>query len=250
MPSQGTGRIRVGTSGWQYDHWKGPFYPEDLPKRAFLEYYADRFETTEVNSFFYGLPKPETVTAWRGAVPEGFEFAVKGSRYITHMKKLKDPEASVAKFWERASLLQDQLGPVLFQLPPNWNVNIDRLHAFLQALPRGPRYTFEFRDESWFAPEVLELLEANGAAFCVYELGEQSSPVTVTADFAYVRLHGPEAGYSGDYGDEALREWAGRLRGWQDQGLDAYLFFDNDEAGYAAQDGVRLRRLLGQGGEE
>ena len=246
MASAGAGRIRIGTSGWQYDHWKGPFYPEDLPKRDFLAFYAGRFDTTEINSFFYGLPKPETVAGWRDVVPAGFSFAVKGSRYITHMKKLKDPGASVAKFWERAQLLGGQLGPVLFQLPPNWNANPDRLRAFLDALPPGPRYTFEFRDDSWFAPEILELLEANGAAFCVYELGEQASPVAVTADFAYVRLHGPEAGYAGDYGDEALQAWADRLRDWQQRGLDTYLFFDNDEAGYAAQDGLRLRAMLGQ----
>ena len=249
MASSGAGRIRIGTSGWQYDHWKGPFYPEDLPKRAFLEWYAGCFDTTEVNSFFYGLPKPETVAGWREAVPSGFEFAVKGSRYITHMKKLKEPEASLGRFWERAGLLGDQLGPVLFQLPPNWNVNADRLRAFLQALPSGPRYTFEFRDDSWFAPEVYELLEEHGAAFCVYELGDQASPVKVTADFAYVRLHGPEAGYAGDYGDQALAAWAHQLGTWQKQGLDAYLFFDNDQAGYAALDGLRLRQLLGQGKE-
>ena len=241
------GRIRIGTSGWQYAHWKGPFYPEDLPKRAFLAHYAGHFDTTEVNSFFYGLPKAETVTGWRRAVPAGFEFAVKASRYITHMKKLKDPEASLAKFWDRARMLDEQLGPVLFQLPPSWGVNADRLRAFLAALPDGPRYAFEFRDPSWFADEVLELLQGHGAALCVYELGQQASPVTVTGDFAYVRLHGPEAGYAGDYGDQALAGWARQLAAWREQGLDAYLFFDNDEAGYAAQDALRLRQLLGQG---
>ena len=250
MTKGGTGRIHIGTSGWQYDHWKGPFYPEDLAKRDWLAWYASRFDTTEVNSFFYGLPKAETVTAWLQAVPADFEFAVKGSRYITHMKKLKDPEASVARFWEQASLLGDQLGPVLFQLPPNWNANVDRLRSFLQGLPRGQRYTFEFRDESWFIPEVYEVLEEHGAAFCIYELGEQASPVRVTADFAYVRLHGPEAGYSGDYGEQELTAWAETLKSWRDRGLDAYLFFDNDEAGYAARDGLRLREQLGQVGEE
>ncbi|HKJ72388.1 MAG TPA: DUF72 domain-containing protein [Gammaproteobacteria bacterium] len=249
MASAGTGRIRIGTSGWQYDHWKGPFYPRELARRGFLGYYAERFDTTEVNSFFYGLPKADTVASWRQAVPADFAFAVKASRYITHMKKLKDPEASLARFRERIDLLGSQLGPILFQLPPNWGANPDRLRAFLQALPKGPRYTFEFRDPSWFTPEVLGLLEDYGAAFCIYELGEQVSPLTVTADFAYVRLHGPEAGYRGDYGEGALESWAHQLRHWQGQGLDTYLFFDNDEAGYAALDGMRLRRLLGQEGE-
>jgi uncharacterized protein YecE (DUF72 family) len=247
MASDTEGRIRIGTSGWQYDHWKGPFYPEDLPKRAFLAHYAARFDTTEVNSFFYGLPKAETVAAWREAVPAGFEFAVKASRYITHMKKLKEPQAGFERFWERARLFGDQLGPVLFQLPPNWRVNADRLRAFLQALPQGPRYAFEFRDESWFIDEVEELLAEHGAAFCAYELGQQASPVTVTTDFAYVRLHGPEAGYAGDYGDAALDAWAARLEEWRQRGLDAYLFFDNDQAGYAALDGLRMRERLNQG---
>jgi uncharacterized protein YecE (DUF72 family) len=238
--------IHVGTSGWQYDHWRGPFYPEDLPKRAYLEYYARQLDITEVNSFFYGLPKPETVTAWREAVPGDFRFAVKASRYITHMKKLKDPRDSLERFWERARLLGEQLGPVLFQLPPRWHVNTERLEAFLQALPEGPQYTFEFRDPSWFDPKVYELLERHGAAFCIYELGEQASPREVTADFVYIRLHGPEAGYSGDYGDEALQRWAERLRQWRGEGRSAYLFFDNDEAGYAARDALRLRDLLGQ----
>ncbi len=242
-----TSQIRIGTSGWQYSHWQGPFYPEELAKRSFLEYFAQQFDTVEVNSFFYGLPKAETVTGWRETVPEGFEFAVKASRYITHMKKLKDPEASLGNFWDRVKLLGEQLGPVLFQLPPRWNVNVARLRSFLRFLPSGPRYAFEFRDASWFVPEVFALLEEQEAAFCIYELGEQASPVVTTADFVYVRLHGPKANYSGDYDDEALRGWARRLREWQGQGFDAYLFFDNDESGYAAQDGLRLRQLLGQG---
>jgi uncharacterized protein YecE (DUF72 family) len=237
-------RIQVGTSGWLYDHWRGPFYPQDLPKRAFLEYYADRLAITEVNSFFYGLPKPETVAGWREAVPADFRFAVKASRYITHMKKLKDPAASLERFWERAQLLGDQLGPVLFQLPPHWHVNAERLEAFLAALPEGPQYTFEFRDPSWFDDAVYELLERHNAALCIYELGDQESPRRVTADFVYIRLHGPEAGYAGDYGEQALADWARRLRQWQAEGRSVYLFFDNDEAGYAAQDALRLSRLL------
>ncbi|MFA9460513.1 DUF72 domain-containing protein [Thiohalorhabdus methylotrophus] len=240
-------RIRIGTSGWQYDHWRGPFYPQDLPKNAFLEYYAERFAATEINSFFYGLPKEETVRKWREGVPDGFRFAVKASRYITHMKKLKDPGPSLERFWERAEALGSRLGPVLFQLPPNWKVNADRLRQFLEALPRGPEYTFELRDPSWFDARVYELLQEHGAAFCIYELGETASPLQVTADFVYVRLHGPEEEYAGSYGDEALQAWGQRLREWQDQGKAAYVFFDNDEAGHAARNALRLREMLSGG---
>ncbi|KPV39117.1 hypothetical protein AN478_12525 [Thiohalorhabdus denitrificans] len=237
-------RIRIGTSGWQYDHWRGPFYPQDLPKNAFLEYYAERFNATEINSFFYGLPKAETVARWRDAVPADFLFAVKASRYITHMKKLKDPGPSLERFWERAGLLGDRLGPVLFQLPPKWGLNLDRLQAFLEALPRGPRYAFEFRDPSWFDERVYTLLREHNAGFCIYDLSGTECPLQVTADFVYVRLHGPAGAYAGTYDDEALRQWAGRLHEWQVRGLEGYVFFDNDEAGYAALDAERLRELV------
>ncbi|HKJ87247.1 MAG TPA: DUF72 domain-containing protein [Gammaproteobacteria bacterium] len=246
MREQEAPRIRIGTSGWQYDHWRGPFYPQDLPKKAFLEHYAEHFDTTEINSFFYGVPKAETVRRWREEVPEGFRFAVKASRYITHMKKLKDPEPSLERFWEGAEGLGSRMGPVLFQLPPNWGLNLDRLRRFLEALPSGVRYAFEFRDRSWFDDSVYQLLEEHNAAFCIYELGGRSTPCLATADFVYIRLHGPEEEYRGSYGDEALQLWAERLRQWREEGKGGYLFFDNDEAGFAARNALRLRELLGK----
>jgi uncharacterized protein YecE (DUF72 family) len=187
------------------------------------------------------------VAEWRDTVPEGFRFAVKASRYITHMKKLKDPADSVARFFERAEGLGDRLGPVLFQLPPNWRANPERLDAFLAGLPSGPGYVFEFRDPSWFDDAVRDVLARHNAAFCIYDLAGEQSPLTVTADFVYVRLHGPaETAYQGSYSDEALAEWAQRFRAWRDAGRDVYCFFDNDEAGYAALDAQRLQGLLGQ----
>ena len=159
--------IHIGTSGWHYDHWSGPFYPEDLSKDEFLSYYSKVFHTVEINNSFYHLPSEETFTKWRDTVPDGFIFSVKASRYITHMKKLKDPQEPVTNFMKRVDVLEDKLGPILFQLPPRWKVNPERLINFLKALPAGFRYTFEFRDSSWFDQRVMDALTDQGAAFCI-----------------------------------------------------------------------------------
>lgn len=236
--------IHIGTSGWHYDHWRGPYYPEDLPKEQFLEYHAERFHTVEVNNSFYQLPEAETLQQWWETVPEDFVFAVKASRYITHMKKLKDPAEPVSNFLERVSALGDKLGPVLFQLPPNWHFNPERLTSFLETLPAGHRYTFEFRDESWFDPRAYRALAEHGAAFCIYHLAGRLSPKEVTADFVYVRLHGPGDAYQGQYDDETLAGWAGAFSTWARQGKEVFCYFDNDQAGYAAQDALRLQVML------
>src|SRR5215211_6295706 len=194
----------IGTSGWHYDHWKGPFYPSGLPEAALLEYYADRFGSAEINNSFYRLPEKKTLRRWREAVPEGFLFSVKASRYLTHMKKLKDPLEPLERLLDRVSVLETKLGPVLFQLPPRWRSNPERLQALLEILPENHRYAFEFRDPSWFDGEVYGLLAEHGAAFCVYDLDGRTSPKEVTADFAYVRLHGPDGPYRGRYGAERL----------------------------------------------
>ena len=244
----GRDRIHVGTSGWHYQHWKGPFYPRNLPSGRMLDYYAQRFRAAEINNTFYQLPEEETFRQWREAVPEGFLFAVKASRYITHMKKLKDPQKPLATFLERASVLGDRLGPVLFQLPPRWRCNIERLRSFLKALPGGYRYAFEFRDESWFNAGVYRALTDFGAAFCVYELAGRLSPKELTAELVYVRLHGPGGAYEGEYGPQALSGWAGAFSTWSRQGRDIFCFFDNDQAGYAARDALRLQEMVGKNG--
>lgn len=237
--------MHIGTSGWHYGHWKGLFYPEDLPDRGFLAFYAERFGTAEINNSFYRMPGEKTFLQWRGAVPEGFVFSVKASRYITHMKKLKDPAGPVANFMERAGLLGDRLGPVLFQLPPKWGFNAERLEAFLKALPRGYRYAVEFRDRSWWCPGALESLTRAGAAFCIFDLDRELSPKEVTADFVYIRLHGPDGPYRGSYGDRALSAWARDLSAWAAEGRDVYCYFDNDEAGYAPINAMRLMEMAG-----
>lgn len=238
--------IHIGTSGWNYDHWRGPFYPKDLPQGAWLDFYAQQFHTVEINNSFYRLPEKSTFESWRDTVPEDFLFAVKGSRYITHMKKLKDPQESLARFVDRVRGLGAKLGPVLFQLPPRWRVNVERLEAFLGALPGDLRWAFEFRDTSWFGEATSELLRQYGAAFCIYQFAGTLSPREVTADFVYIRLHGPQQeAYRGQYDETTLREWAGAMRTWAEAGREVFCYFDNDEKGYAAQDALRLQELLG-----
>lgn len=239
--------IHVGTSGWNYRHWAGPFYPEDLEQEQWLRFYAGRFSTVEINNTFYNLPQQSVFRKWREAVPEGFLFSVKASRYITHMKKLKEPQDSVRRFMDRAAGLEEKMGPVLFQLPPRWKVNPRRLESFLQELPEGRRYTFEFRDQSWFHPEIYDLLRAHGAAFCIYHLAGTLSPREVTADFVYVRLHGPGGAYRGSYDQEALSGWAGAFTAWERRGRDVYCYFDNDQRGYAARDARALQGMFTTG---
>jgi uncharacterized protein YecE (DUF72 family) len=237
-------RIHIGTSGWHYKHWKGTWYPEDIKDPEQFAYYAKHFKTVEINNSFYKLPEPSTFTAWRKAAPRGFTFAVKASRYLTHMIKLKADKASLRKFFLRAVKLEEKLGPVLFQLPPRWKVNTERLAQFLKALPAGHRYTFEFRDHTWYTEEVMDLLRQHNCAFCIYHLEGHQSPLEITADFVYVRLHGPGNKYQGSYTPAALRKWAKLCRQWARQKKDVYLYFDNDQAGYAAFDAQRLQELV------
>jgi uncharacterized protein YecE (DUF72 family) len=237
--------IRIGTSGWHYDHWKGSFYPPEMPSDEFLSYYADHFQTVEINNSFYRLPDADTFAQWRDAVPEGFLFAVKASRYITHMKKLKDPQGPVSHFMEQVRALGDKLGPILFQLPPRWKANPKRLDDFLEALPSGCCYAFEFRDPSWFDERVYTALREHGAAFCIYNLNGRLSPQEVTAGTVYVRLHGPDGAYQGRYGSEQLSNWAEAFSVWSHQGREIYCYFDNDQAGYATMDARELIEIVG-----
>ncbi len=238
--------IHIGTSGWHYGHWQGPFYPEHLAKADFLAFYQKHFHTVEINNSFYHLPAEKTLGGWRDKVPKGFVFAVKGSRYITHMKKLKVSEQSLKLFFDRVSILENRLGPILFQLPPHWHFNPERLQAFLRDLPAGYRYTFEFRDQSWHNQDTYQLLTHHGAAFCIYEFGGVLSPRVVTAEFIYIRLHGPGGPYQGSYDTKTLGDWATTISTWVSQGKEVFCYFDNDEAGYAAQNALSLKKMLSQ----
>jgi uncharacterized protein YecE (DUF72 family) len=236
---EGVRRLHIGTSGWHYPHWRGNFYPSDLPTARWLSFYSEQFKTVEINNSFYQLPSDETFQLWYAATPPEFRFAVKASRYITHMKKLTDPQTSTAKFFERVALLGEKLGPILFQLPPHWHPNPDRLEAFLEGMPQSHRYAFEFRDPSWLIQPVYAVLKRHNAALCFYNFNHLTSPKERTADFVYVRLHGPGGPYQGKYGPEELGEWAQEITVWAGTG-DVYCYFDNDTAGFAPQNAREL----------
>ncbi|HYH00336.1 MAG TPA: DUF72 domain-containing protein [Terriglobales bacterium] len=238
--------IRIGTSGWHYQHWRGPFYAERCPANKMLDFYVQHFDTVEINNSFYKLPSAETFQFWRAATPRNFNFAVKASRFITHNKKLKDPENALDRFLPPAEELREKLGPILFQLPPKWRINVERLDEFLSMLPKGRRrrYAFEFREPSWLDEKVYRVLRRHNAAFCIYELAGFRTPLNVTADWTYVRLHGPGSKYQGSYSTEQLEEWAKHIAAWRSKMQAIYVYFDNDDSGYAAHNALELRRLV------
>ena len=237
-------KIHIGTSGWHYKHWCGPYYGQKLPASKMLACYYQDFDTVEINNSFYKLPNESTFAKWREDTPRNFCFAVKASRFITHMKKLKDPENALENFIPRAEALQEKLGPILFQLPPHWPGNLGRLETFLQALPKKHRYTFEFREPSWHRDDVYDLLRRHNAAFCIYELDRFQSAAVITADWTYVRLHGPGGKYQGSYSTQQLRSWADRIRQWSSRLRAVYVYFDNDQAAYAVHNALELKRLV------
>jgi uncharacterized protein YecE (DUF72 family) len=236
--------IHIGTSGWHYKHWVGTFYPPRTPASKMFAFYCARFDTVELNNTFYSLPKPAGLENWRESSPENFCFAAKGSRFITHMKKLKDPEMALAKYFDAIERLHEKLGPILFQLPPGWNFDADRLAIFLNALPRHHRYAFEFRNQTWDNPQAYEMLARHNAAYCIFDLAGYQSPMQVTSDITYVRLHGPGGKYQGSYSDEALTRWAKHIQTWSRTLKAIYVYFDNDDSGFAAHNALRLKELL------
>lgn len=238
------GAFHIGTSGWHYAHWRGPFYPDKLPASKMLEFYTAHFDTVELNNTFYRLPLVSGLKTWRDSTPRNFLFTAKGSRFLTHMKKLKDPGPGIEKFFERVDRLGKKLGAVVFQLPPFWEVNAERLDAFLSSLPRRRRYAFELRNPTWHTETIYRILRRHNAAFCIFEIAGFRSPCEITADFTYIRLHGPGAAYQGAYSPTALRRWAARIREWQKTLKAIYVYFDNDQAGYAAENALALKRML------
>lgn len=233
--------VHVGTSGWQYDDWRGAFYPEGLPQRRWLEHFAGAFETVEVNNSFYRLPERKTFERWRDQTPPGFIVAVKASRFITHLKRLKDPEDSVALLWERASGLGERLGPVLFQLPPRFPVDVGRLRGLLAALPTHMRRAFEFRDRSWYTDEVFRLLDDDGAALVWPDRPGTRATLPALGGWLYVRFHqGNERGP--DYRRNKLRRWASRIAAADAR--EAFLYFNNDPTGAAIRDARTMIELL------
>jgi len=241
--SRKTGRFRIGTSGYQYPHWKGRFYPEDLPKKAWFDHYAGRFDTVEINNTFYKLPKPETFRHWREAAPEGFQYALKFSRYGSHIKRLREPGEPIERFLEVADELGPSLGPILVQLPPKWQANPERLEGFLAAAPADHRWAFEFRDESWLDESVFAVLERHGAALCIHDMIERH-PRRLTAGWTYLRFHGEH--YAGSYSHQFLTAEADRIAALLRDSIDVHALFNNDEEARAAEDAQTLERLVRQ----
>ena len=237
-------QIRIGCSGWQYKHWRNDFYPPGLPQSQWFARYAQHFDTVEINNSFYRLPPPETFSKWREQAPAQFLYAVKASRFLTHMKKLKDPEEPLSRFFESARELGPKLGPVLYQLPPLWSVDVDRFEHFLRALPKGYRHTVEFRDTSWYDERVYALMRKHQVALCLHDMAGSASGRLVVGPFVYVRFHHGTKKYGGRYSDARLDEWADWLTDRVRDGLDVFTYFNNDTGGHAPRDAVRLRDRL------
>lgn len=244
------GTVFIGTSGWNYKHWgNGVFYPEGLKPAKWLHYYCGHFDTVEINYSFYRLPDRKSFEKWHGSAPKGFVFAVKGNRFITHIKRLKDYDQTVPTFLSNASGLRQKLGPVLFQLPPSFRADETRLIPFLEywrnqeIVPRA-RTAFEFRHQSWFTDEIMKILEGAGASLCLADWRDLECGVRVTADFVYLRRHGAQSPYTGSYSKSALRKDAELIRQWSSEGKDVYIYFNNDAHGWAVENALTLRELV------
>lgn len=235
--------IFIGTSGWFFEHWKTTFYPENIKKDEFLEYYIKNFNSVEINNTFYQLPKKETLLKWKNTAPDDFIFSVKANQFITHRKKLKDPENSLPEFFDVISVLETKLGIILFQLPPRWRFNHDRLKNFIEYLPDNFRYTFEFRDKTWLNQDTYSLFSQHNISICIYDFESSLSLEGLTADFIYLRLHGPIGAYQGQYSDKEIDFWANKISEWS-LNREIFCYFDNDERGYAPQDALRLSKRL------
>ena len=233
-------RLRIGCSGWNYAHWRnGVFYPPRLASREWLRFYAERFDTVELNTSFYRLPKRESAARWAEETPDDFVFAVKVSRYITHIKRLQDVPEHLPLLYERIEPLRAKLGPLLWQLPPTFQADLPRLATALEQLPRGERHAFEFRHPSWFTDETYTLLREHEAALVIVD----TKHVELTAPFTYVRFHHGIRGRNGNYSHRELDEWADRLRGWSEE-ADVYAYFNNDWEGYAIENALHTATLL------
>ncbi|HEY0438849.1 MAG TPA: DUF72 domain-containing protein [Xanthobacteraceae bacterium] len=237
--------LRIGTSGWSYPSWRGPFFPPDVKVKDHLAFYATRFNATELNAPFYRTPTVEAVRGWAERTPDDFRFAWKASKFITHWKRLTERcDNSIELMEGRIELLGKKCGPVLFQLPPQMQVNRERLAGFIKMLPKRRQYTFEFRHPSWYDDAILDLLRDHDMSLCLSDHAAAPSPWVATASFVYVRGHGPTGRYHSHYPDETLQSWARDIKGWRRQGRDVWCFFDNDQKSAAPIDGLRLLDLL------
>lgn len=240
--------LRIGTSGWTYDEWEDAFYPEDVSRADHLAYYGTQYNSVEINGTFYRYVERDRFEEWAGAVPDDFVFSVKAHRYFTHRHYLMDPKGFLSRFLDTVCGLGDKAGPVLFQFPGRWNKNTDRLADFLDMLDAAGypfRYAFECRRDTWWDDTVYELLKRRNAAWCLWDIRQEQPPEVVTADFVYIRLHGPKKGpYGGAYPKQALEDRASSIKQWLDEGLDVYCYFDNTANADAVNDARRLREVV------
>ena len=237
----------VGTSGWSYRHWQKRFYPPDLKTSDWLGYYAHNFPTVEINNTFYHLPSEKAVRRWQRITPPSFVFAVKASRYLTHIKRLRAPVESLKRFLAVVSPLGKKLGPILFQLPPGFKRDLERLESFLEGLPPQYRYAVEFRHPSWYVGEVDALLKKFNVAFCIHDFAGKFTPFKLTADFTYLRFHGPKGRYRGSYSTQTLQHWAEILDSLPSRIKVVYCYFNNDERAYAVKNARQLKEFLRDG---
>jgi uncharacterized protein YecE (DUF72 family) len=238
-------KVLIGTSGWSYTSWRGPFFPREVMVKHHLQYYATQFPTAELNGVFYRTPSLEAVRGWRDNTPDDFVFAWKASKFITHWKRLSDRSRnSLALIEERLKILGPKAGPTLFQLPPQFICNRERLAGFLKLLPKRRRYVFEFRHESWYDHAILALLRDHDISLCISDHHDAPSPWEVTASFVYVRGHGPGGAYKGHYSQHTLKTWARRIAAWRREGRDVYVYFDNDQKSAAPADAAKLQVIV------
>jgi uncharacterized protein YecE (DUF72 family) len=236
--------IRIGCSGWNYRHWRGVFYPEGLPVKRWFAHYAEAFDTVEVNASFYRLPTAETFAKWRDQAPPGFRYAIKAPRFITHMRKLKDCDDSIAEFLARARHPGPTLGPILYQLPPRWRFDRERLATFVALLPKDLNHVFEFREPSWLADEALAILDEAGVGFCAHDFPGLATQRAATGRAAYVRFHGASGKYLGRYSKGTLAGWAEWMRVQEAAGRTVWAYFNNDIHGDAIADAAVLKHLV------
>ena len=238
--------IRIGCSGWNYKHWRELFYPKGLPARGWFEFYAEHFDTGEINNSFYRLPAPETFAKWRDQAPPRFCYAVKANRFLTQAKKLKDCAEPLERMMTAMRRLGPTLGPVLYQLPPRFRINLERLESLLELVPKDVVNVFEFREKSWITEETLALLDRYGASFCVHDMAGSATPRWAAGHAAYVRFHGAGGKYWGRYPDEALLGWIDWLVAHARTGRPVWCYFNNDIQAHAIHDALTLKAMVAQ----
>ncbi|MBP1747940.1 MAG: hypothetical protein H6Q52_479 [Deltaproteobacteria bacterium] len=238
-------RLRIGCSGFSYKDWKGTFYPGELPGRRWLTHYSGIFPTVELNVTFYRLPRADTFAKWYSETPADFSFAVKGSRLITHLKRLREVDGLVEEFFARASSLKEKLSVILWQFPSSFTFEKDRFKRFLAILDKYPAWNaFEFRSDTWINEDVARMCRSHGAALCMADWPQFITSLPVTADFVYIRRHGEQGSYTSSYSRESLEKDARRISTYLDEGLDVFIYFNNDAHGYAPNNAKELRELV------